>query len=245
MRSPINTSYPPLITQLRAAVCSFTIIFAVCHGLYLQGDTNFSPFFLLLSPTLSWNLLWQPISSALIIPYSGIGISMVFDLLILNFFLTPLLSFTLSFLNKKRFIRFLLYLIAVGTGTFCGTASIFHLPTPPSSLFGGLALSLIMFWFLLHTPGKPSFLIAIPISRYWILGIATGATCITPIVSGNIALILADLMMSLFSYVWGVCQWKLKSHIDFLEPIEHWLNSTYRTIIRFLEWRIFRLFRKK
>lgn len=152
-----------------------------------------------------------------------------FDLLLVNLFLTPIASFVFSFLNTKKFIQLLLQLTTVGTVCFLGTISLFDLTaTQPCSLFGGLALALVVFWTLLHSKGQPSFILGIPISRLWILLISTLTVVYTPLFTGDWAKLAMIISMSLSAYLWGIGRWRLRSHIEALEGFERLVDKCYR-----------------
>jgi len=237
-----NRSYPKIIQHLRTAVLTATVLFALWNTSFMQGNIAFSPVLALLTPYLTWTILWQPITASLIIPYSGLGLDMVFDLLLLNFILVPIFSFIYTFLEHKYFVRFLLALTLIGT--------LFHLlfGHTPCSLFGPITFACIIFWFLVHKEGRSTLFIAVPISRYWVLAIACLVLLPQPFFAGNWARIGQIFCLAVCSYLWGVCSWHLRSHIPHLENFERWLNRSYQSCVRFLEWKIARpirsLFRK-
>jgi len=237
-----HRSYPKTIQQLRAAVLIATVLFALWSNSFMQGNTAVSPILALLSPSLTWAILWQPITSSLIIPYSNLGLDMVFDLLLLNFILVPITSFVYTFLEHKYFTRFLLAIVLIGT--------IFHLQFGHNScsLFGPISFAFIIFWFLVHREGRSTLFIAVPISRYWVLAIACLVLLPQPFFAGDWARISLISSLGASTYLWGVCSWHLRSHIPHLMGFERWIDKTYQSCVRFLEWKIARpirsLFRK-
>ncbi len=240
-----QSPYPATIKFLRSFVVWATVLFAALFDLATAGSVTISPTILLLSPTFGISWLWQTVSSALTIPYQGFGLQMVFDLMIINFFLTPIISFVFSFLTKNHFLSLLFSLIAIGAGSFLGFATLFgQAATPPCSLFAGLSLSIVIFWALLHRKGQSTLLLAFPISRFWAIAITAFASLYSPVTMSEWAHVGAILCMATASYIWGIARWKLRSYIDSLEGFEQWLDSTYGTISRFLQWYIFRPFRR-
>ena len=242
MISLSHVPYPKTIRNLRMGVCIATLLFALWNQLYMRGSLFLSPFILLLSPTPNWAICWQAITAPLTIPYSGIGLEMVFDLFLLNFFLVPIASFVFTFLEQKIFIRFLTSLIAVGVAVFWSANTLFTFASS-CSLFSSLALSLIVFWFLLHKAGSSTIIVAIPISRWWVLFIACLIIFPAPICSNEWGKVLMTCSMALFSYLWGVAHCRLRSHVTFLTPLEHRLDKSYHALIRMFEWYIARPFR--
>jgi hypothetical protein len=237
--------YPTAIKFVRSFVVLATVVFAGWFDLAASGATATSPSTLLLSPTAGLSWLWQSTTAALTIPYSGFGLQMTFDLLILNFFLTPVVSFVFSFLTEPRFFRFLYGLIAVGIGSFWAAATLINGGvTEPCSLFSGLALAVVVFWCLLHKRGQSTLLLAFPISRTWALAVTAIVALYSPLTMGEWAHACSILSMAGASYVWAIARWKLRSYIDSIEKFEYWLDTTYSHGIRILEWHVFRHFRK-
>jgi len=234
-----GTPYPQTIRRLRMAVLVISILFALWNTSFMRGAIPISPVILLLSPLASWGIFWQPITAALTIPYGGLGIEMVFDLILLNFFLVPISSFVFAYLEHKRFIRFLSSLIAIGTAVFWGVNTCVTYASP-CSLFSSLALSIIVFWFLLHRDGGSTIVIAIPISRWWILFIACLIIFPAPIFSHEWGKVLMAFSMALSSYLWGITSCRLRSHISQLASFERWLDTTYHSLIRLFQWYIAR-----
>jgi len=237
MISLSHVPYPQTIRHLRLGVLLATVFFALLNRLYMQGTVGFSPFILLLSPIPSWAACWQVIFAPLTIPYSGIGLEMVFDLFLLNFFLVPVASFVFSFLERKAFIRFLIALVAIGTAVFW-IANTFFIYAFPCSLFSSLALALIVFWFLLHKEGGATIFVAIPISRWWVLFIACLIIFPAPLYSNEWGKVLMTCSMSAASYLFGIAHCRLRSHILYLTSLEQWLDRSYHTCLRLFEWHI-------
>jgi hypothetical protein len=50
--------------------------------------------------------------------------------------------------------------------------------------------------------------------------------------------------MSICTYIWGITRWRLRSNVDALEGLEQWLDTTYRTFSRFIQWYVLRPFRQ-
>jgi hypothetical protein len=86
-------------------------------------------------------------------------------------------------------------------------------------------------------------LLAFPISRTWAVALSAGAALYSPVMGGEWAHVGAILCMSAGSYVWGISRWRLRSYVPSLDGLEHWLDTTYRTISRILQWYILRPFR--
>ncbi len=243
MISLSHVPYPQTIRHLRLGVLLATVLFALWNRLYMQGTVGFSPFTLLLFPIPSWGVCWQAFSAPLTIPYAGIGLEMVFDLFLLNFFLVPIASFVFSFLERTAFIRFLTVLVAIGVAVFW-TANSFFIYASPCSLFSSLALALIVFWFLLHKEGGATIIVAIPISRWWVLFIACLIIFPAPLYSHEWGKVLMVLSMSATSYLWGIAHCRLRSHVACLTPFEQWLDRSYHTCLRLFEWHVARHIRR-
>lgn len=239
-----QASFPKIIQFLRTLVFFAIITYAGVFDLASSGAISFFPDFLLLSANPSWLWLFQLLTSAIIIPYPGFGLSMVFDLLPINFFLSPIFTFVLSFLSARHFITLLLSLIAIGAGSFAALGSLTNAYAPPCSLFGGLALAIIIFWTLLHRKGQSTLLLAFPISRGWVLFSSACAAFYSPVSGGEWAHVGAIVCMAIASYLWGISRWRLRSHVDALEGFEEWLDSSYRTLSRLIQWYVARPFRK-
>lgn len=239
-----QTPYPKLIQWLRFLVLLATIIYAGWFDLAISGITSFFPDILLLSSTFGLSWLFQPMTSALIIRYPGFGISMVFDLLVINFFLTPIVTFVLSFLSEKHFLQLLIGLIVIGAGTFLGIGTLSNSLPPSSSLFSGIALSLVIFWALLHRKGQSTLLLAFPLSRSWVVFLSLCAALYSPLSNGEWAHVGAIVCMSICTYIWGITRWRLRSNVGALEGLEQRLDTTYRTFSRFLQWYVLRPFRQ-
>jgi hypothetical protein len=238
-----HVPYPTIIQRLRFLVLLAITTYAGWFDLAISRIVFSFPEWLLLSPTFGWSWLFQLFTSAITIPYPGFGLSMVFDLLLINFFLTPIYTFVLSFLSGKPFLKLLLSLIAIGAGSFLSLAAIINTPTPPCSLFGGLSLAFVIFWSLLHRKGQNTLLFVFPISRTWAIALSACVALYSPITGGEWAHAGTILCMSVASYLWGIARWRLRSHIDALEGFEEWLDTAYRTFSRFIQWHVLRYFR--
>ena len=226
-RSPL----PSTISFLRSLVCLFTLTFAAWYGIAISQGASFYPTALLLSPTASWSWLWQPFTALITVPYGGFGLSMIVDLMLMNFFLTPIYTFVFSFLGKRWFIALLSTLAILGSATFVGLASLIGPATTPScSLFGGMSLAIVLFWLLLHRKGQSTLFLAFPISKRLAFAITAIATLYSPLAAKEWAHVGAIIVMASISYVWAVAKWRLRSHVQALEGLEEWLESTYRTI---------------
>jgi hypothetical protein len=226
-RSPL----PGVIYFLRSLVCVFTITFAGWYECAFSKGFPYSPDILLLSPTAGWSWGWQPLTALVTIPYGGFGLSLIFDLLLINFFLTPIYTFVFSFLGKRWFIALLATLSILGSAAFVGLASLIGpAVTPNCSLFSGMSLAVVVFWLLLHRKGQNTLFLAFPISRRLAFAITAIATLYAPVAAREWAHIGAIVAMTLIAYVWGVAKWRLRSHIPALEGLEDWLESAYRAI---------------
>lgn len=217
--------YSPLIRRFRQIIFWFTALFAVWYQLFLSNWIAIPPTFLLLSSSFDWTKLWQPITSWLTIPYPGIHFSPLFDLFLINLFLTPIASFVHSYLGTKNFLYFLAQLTIVGSACFVGIAHLFGTTPPPCSSFSGVALALIVFWTLLHSKGRPFFLAGIPISRFVVLLVAVIATTAEPLFAKEWARLIMMLGMALSAYLWGVGRWRLRSHIAPLTEFESLISK--------------------
>ena len=235
--------YPKIIQYIRVLVFFGILTYAGWFDLAVSGAITFFPDFLLLSRTFGWTWLFQPFTSAITIPYPGIGLSLVFNLFLINFFLSPIYTFVLSFLSERHFIKLLIGLIAIGAGSFFGLATVIGPITPPCSLFGGLSLSLVIFWALLHRKGQSTLLLVFPISRMWTVAICAGMALYSPVEGKEWAHVGAILCMSAGAYLWGVARWRLRSHVDALDGFEEALDTTYKTFSRFIQWYVLRPFR--
>ena len=238
-----QSPYPKIIQSLRFLVILAAITYAGLFDLAISGVISFFPDFLLLSPSHGWSWLFQPLTSAITIPYPGFGLSLIFDLLLINFLLSPIFTFVLSFLSERHFIALLIALIAIGTGSFCAFAPLISPFSPPCSLFGGLALAIIIFWALLHRKGQSTLLLVFPLSRTWVVFLSACAALYSPVARSEWAHVIAILCMSSVSYLWGVARWRLRSHVEALDGFEEKLDSAYRTFSRFMQWYVLRPFR--
>ena len=237
--------YPFIIQRLRFFILLAVITYAGWFDLAASGVVSSSPDILLLPSTFGWTWIFQPITSALTIAYPGFGLSMVFDLLLINFLLSPICTFVLSFLSEKEFFKLFFSQIIIGAASFLSLSAIFGPATPPCSLFGGLSLAFIIFWAMLHRKGQSTLLLAFPISRTWVVALSACAALYSPITGKEWAHVGAIICMSFFSYLWAVARWRLRSHIDSLEEFEDTLDRMYRSIARFTEWNILGSFRRK
>jgi hypothetical protein len=222
---------PRTISLLRSLVCVFTVTFAAWYGIAFSRGFPYLPDFFLLSPTAGWSWLWQPLTALVTVPYGGFGLSMIVDLFLMNFFLTPIYTFVFSFLGKRWFIALLSTLAILGSAVFVGLASLIGAAATPScSLFGGMSLAIVLFWLLLHRKGQNTLFLAFPISKRWAFAFTAIATLYSPLAAKEWAHVGAIIIMASISYVLGVAKWQLRSHIQALEGFEEWLESTYRTI---------------
>lgn len=236
--------YPIPIQVLRLLVFWWTLLYAGWFGLAESGVISSFPDPLLLSPHLELSWLFQLISSSLTIAFPGFSISMVFDLFLLNFFLTPIYSFVFSFLTTRHFFKLLVSLIIIGAFSFSICASFFIHTTPPTSLFSGMSFAIVIFWALLHRRGQSTLLLAFPISRAWALSLSALVTFYPPLSNGEWARVGAIVIMAVAAYLWGITRWRLRSNIDSLEGWEQWLDTKYRTLSRFMQWYVFGFIRK-
>lgn len=227
-----RSALPNVLLLLRTCIVGATMTFAAWFGLAAENIVSVYPEGLLLSPIPGWHWLWQPLTAATTIPYPGVSFSLFFDLLLINFFITPIYTFVVSFLTEREFLKLLFCLIVVGASTFISVASLVG-PTPPSSLFSGLSLSMVVFWILLHRKGQSSLFLAFPISKRWALGLTALVVLYEPTKAHEWARIGAILAMSCTAYLWGVARWRLRSHISSLEGLENWIEKTYRAISSF------------
>jgi hypothetical protein len=225
-RSPL----PDVVSILRSLVCAFTVAFAGWFEFTFSKGFPYLPDTLLLSSTAGWSWLWQPLTALVTIPYAGFSLSLIVDLFIMNFFLTPIYTFVFSFLGKRWFIALLSTLAVVGSATFVGISSLTMASSPSCSLFGGMSLAIISFWLLLHRKGQSTLFLAFPISRRLAFIITAIATLYTPLAAREWAHVGAILAMAGTSYVWGVAKWRLRSHVRALDSFEEWLESTYRSV---------------
>jgi len=229
-----HQSYAPIITRLRYLVLGFTIVHLLWYEALIQNPTIISPDSLLLNASLSWSLLWQPFTSALIIPYRSMHIGILFDLLLLNFLLSPIFSFIVTFLSRKYFLSFVLQLIAIGTFSFLLIGHWTY--ALPISLFGSLVAALIIFWAMLHGRSQHSFFVMIPIRPRWIVIITLAFVLLPALLAGAWAKIGTSTTMVLYSYIWAVCVCKLNSNIQALSSFEESLCKNYHRIVQWISW---------
>lgn len=235
--------YPASIRALRSLVALATIAYSGLFDLAVAGILARFPDFMLLSPTVDWRLLFSPLTASITIPFPGFGLSVIVTLAIASFFLSPMFGFVCSFLSEKIFIRFLIGLALLGTASFLAVDALLGGPSSPCSLFGGLALAIVVFWTLLHRKGQSTLLLAFPISRGWVVFLSAWAVLYSPVENGEWAHVAAILCMSAASYGWGITRWRLRSNVEALESFEDHLESVHRACSRFVQWYVLRPFR--
>ena len=222
-------SLPNAVTFLRSLVCAFTVAFAGwCEFAFARGIPCY-PDFLLLSPSAGWPWLWQPFTALVTIPYAGFGLSLIFDLFLMNFFLTPIFSFVSSFLGNRWFIALLAILALAGSTVFVVLAS-FCNASAPCSLFGGLSLAVVLFWLLLHRKGQNTLFLAFPVSRRLAFAITAIATLYSPLAARQWAHVGAIAAMATAAYLLAIVKWQLRSHVQALKGFENWLENLFRSI---------------
>ena len=138
-----STPAHPFIDTLKKLVLFFSLLFVLLQTLP-------QPFFFIISQTFTIapfhetfiDLLFAPLS-LLTLNFRFFSLQMVFDFLMINFFLSPLSSFVLSFLGQKRFIYFLL-------GSALSSCSFLHalsfltkIAFLPTTLFAHVSLSIL------------------------------------------------------------------------------------------------------
>ena len=226
-----RSSLPDVVVLLRSLVCAFTVTFAGWYEFAFAKGFPFYPDVLLLSPSAGWPWLWQPLTALVTIPYPGFGLSLIFDLFLMNFFLTPVFSFVFSFLGKRWFIALLATLAIVGSTVFIALASFLETVTAaPSSLFGGMSLAIVLFWLLLHRKGQSTLFLAFPVSRRLAFAITAIATLYSPLAAREWAHAGAIIAMAATAYIAAIAKWRLRSHVQALEGFEDWLENIFRQI---------------
>jgi hypothetical protein len=236
--------FPTVIRGLRTAVFWVTVAYATWYEFFAANHTQVSPDALLLSPKIDFTLLWRPWTAALLIPYQGFSWSMIFDLLLVNFFLCPIYSFVLSFLTSRNFFRFLFMLVSVATLSFLACSLCVLDNTLPTSLFGSISFGVVIFWALLHSKGQSSFLVVVPIQPFWAVITAASVIMVPAMLIGDWTKCIVTCTTGICAYIFAVCRWRLKSHSPLLLAVEEWLSEIYRMIVRTYEWRIARPIRQ-
>jgi hypothetical protein len=74
------------------------------------------------------------------------------------------------------------------------------------------------------------------------LGIPTLFVLIPSILSGNWAKFCATCTMLLWTYIWAVARWKLRSNISQLQKLESFIDMLYLRMTIALYWHVFRHF---
>jgi hypothetical protein len=142
-------------------------------------------------------------------------------------------------LTSPNFFRFLFALVVVTTISFCCSALfLFPSTTLPTSLFGSISFGVVVFWALLHNKGQSSFLTIIPVQPMWAVITAACVVLIPAVLIGDWTKCVIASTAGLYSYLFAVCRWRLRSHIPMLSAFEQQLDDTYRLLIRTYEWRI-------
>jgi hypothetical protein len=209
--------YPKEIRFLRTALLSLTLLFSLWNMWFEEGTIPINPSFLLLYPHWGWNLLWQPLTSACLLPYPAPSLSMLFDLIFLNFIITPIASFVFSFQSRKGFFTFLSFILTSGTLAFLLVGGMRQ-----ASLCSGFFVSVVVFWTLIHKKNGSSFLIGIPLSPPLVMTLTFVIALAGPLFASEWGKVVAIIVMAISSYLWAVCRWRLRSSIPFLS---RWENS--------------------
>ena len=226
-----SNGYPPVIRGIQLTVLLLAIGAAFWSDLFSSGSTAFSPSFLLLSPNPSFMTCLQVLTAPFLFFCQGISLNLFFDLIVLNALLTPIFTFVYSFIGKKNFVALLTILITIGSASFFFFAPLWL--TPPCSLFSSLALSIVIFWAMLHSKGQSFFLMAFPISPLVYVFLATVATLYPIFLEAEWAKLIATGFMTLISYLVAIIGFHLRSSIYFFNYFEEALDKFVMRIYKF------------
>lgn len=233
----VKQSLPPIVRRFEWLVFFATFGYALWYDAFVQGRVHLSPDLLLID-RLGWSALWQCCSATVTLPYQGLQLTMIFDLLLLHVFLSPICSFVVSFLSLRNFLFFLVSNVVIGSAFFF-LVSALHF-TPPSSLFGSVALSIILFWTLLHKKGQASFFTIIPVRPAWSLGIPALLVLLPSLFAENWAKLSASCAMCLWTYFWAVSKKKLRSNVSWLQGLEEKIDLWHTRATTFFCWHVLR-----
>lgn len=162
----------PFIVRLKQVVLFATLFFAFLQMIPLSGTHLFSQIFQT-SPfhNLFFDVLFSPLS-LLVLNIRTLSLQLVFDLLILNFFLPPLVSFVYSFLDHRKFLFFLLA-SGAASSLFLHIASfLMKAPFLPTTLFAHAILSLLAFWASLNRKHTSTHFLVFPLRPVTLLTIS-------------------------------------------------------------------------
>ena len=209
MRMISSSPAHPFIDRLKLVVLFATLLFAFLQMIPHSGIHLLSQLFLS-SPFHHpfFDLLFSPLS-LVVLNIRTLSLQLVFDLLILNFFLPPLASFVYSFLEHKRFLSFLLA-SAASSSLFLHIASFLTLtPFLPTTLFAHTILSLLSFWASLNRKHTSTHFLFLPLKPATLLTISFLAAGMPPFLNHDWIKLSSLLFAMAFGYITGL--WMLRS----------------------------------
>lgn len=239
-----RTPQEPCIERMKWVILLMTLLFACLNSFCSQPGRLIANFFMV-SPyhALDSDLFFAPLS--MLTPnYPNISFEMLFDLLLLNSILVPLSSFVVSFLGRIRFFVFMIG-AAMTSSLFLHSLSLLcDTPFFPTTLFSSVALSILMFWSLLHTKSTSTLFLFIPLKPLTLILVSIGVLVYSPCMEGDWIRVASFFWPLFYSYLVAVFGFRLKSQNKHLAFVEAVLIETSLLCERFV-WRVKTSIRKR
>ncbi|MGR3951751.1 MAG: hypothetical protein QRY74_02380 [Chlamydia sp.] len=242
-----NSVETPIIELIKKLVLFFTFGYTLLFSLFQIGFTSYNPSSLFRwSHTSFIEYLVKTWALSFTMPYSEFSWDILWDLALLNLFYAPVVSFILSYLGTKSFFYMWFLYAYIAGGSMMIFSRIFAEGAPPSSIFLSIAYGTIVFWVLMmRTSGsKPNAFFVISISLEWIIGLCTLLCVIIPITQGKIAIGLSSFFVGVFSYLYGVVQWRMSSNVEQAISFEEKIRELYYEAEKLIQWHILRYIRR-
>jgi hypothetical protein len=187
--------------------------------------------------------LWQPITSAFILPCSSLSFGSLLDLAFMIILLWLFSSQLHDFLGNKRFLFLYFSTIAVTAITSLIAIKWFALPGS-LTLAPAIILALATVWSMCAPPQSFFFFFFFPFSAKWFLAIALLGTIGSSFAASNWLNVMAYSTGFLWSYFVAVTLWYFRGPFSSLWRFEAKLKRLFHTISLFFQWRVMPLIRK-
>lgn len=231
------------IERLKIVVIVSTLFFALLQSIHKTECWQVADLFTTTSyhSTLR-DFLLAPLS-ACTLNYSSISLQMLFDFLILNAFVTPLVSFVFSFLGKKNFFLYTAGCTLISSLALHSIAFLCDKTFVPTTLFSHVALGMITFWALVHTKHTPTMFLFLPMNPSTILAISCIIAGYTAITTSDWVYVTSLFISMLYAYFVSVFFVRLKSGNSHVERFEEWLIDSSLWCER-MWWRMRSVFKR-
>lgn len=246
MKYPIPSTNR-VISSLQRTIFLMSVLYTLFDLLFTAGSISYSP-----SALFNWkesSLIGTIARSwiiSCIIPYPFFSWDMISTFVFLSLFVTPVASFTMSYMGTRRFIGMWIAFSSLAGITML-IASKFTTPPPePFSLTISVLFGIVSFWTLISrsSTSHTNVFFIFPISTTWFFIVATLVSILSPLSHHSIPTALSSITIGIAAYIYGVTAFRLSSNSASLLPLEEKLRAGAYTLQKIFQWRIMRIIRE-